>query len=254
MCLLVVISRIVADWPLVVAANRDERHDRPADPLGVLRAQAPVTLGGRDRVGGGTWLAVNRAGVVAALTNQPEPGALPQGRSRGGIPLALTAAGDAASAVAAFASSPDAGRYNPCWVLAGDRTSLHYLDLTGERVRAAELPPGLHVLENRAQGEPSAKAEYVRTRLGDVAKLDGDELDARLRELLADHTVNEPAAGDDERSRFIARASACCVHGPLYGTRASSLVRAPAGAAEPPQVWSSDGPSCQSPLVRARWP
>ena len=70
MCLLVVVSRMVPEWPLIVAANRDEQYARPADPVTVLR-ERPRTLGGRDRLAGGTWLALNEHGVVAGLTNQP---------------------------------------------------------------------------------------------------------------------------------------------------------------------------------------
>ena len=97
-CLLVVLSRIVPEWPLIVAANRDEQYARPADPVTVLR-ERPRTLGGRDRLAGGTWLAVNEHGVVAGLTNQPMQRS-PTRRSRGAIPLELTECADAGHAVA----------------------------------------------------------------------------------------------------------------------------------------------------------
>ena len=74
-------------FPLVVAANRDERLDRPAHSLCVLREHAPRILGGRDDLAGGTWLAVNEHGVVAGLTNRPSPGGRdPTKRSRGELP------------------------------------------------------------------------------------------------------------------------------------------------------------------------
>ena len=103
MCLLAVLSRVHPDHPLVVAANRDEFLARPASGVTVLR-DAPRTLGGRDAVGGGTWLAVNLRGVVAALTNTPLPGAPdPARRSRGELPLLLT---EHATAAAADAAAP----------------------------------------------------------------------------------------------------------------------------------------------------
>src|SRR2546430_2065879 len=71
MCLVVIASRIRADFPLVVGANRDESFERPAIPMDVLRANAPRVLGGRDELGGATWLAVNAHGVVASLTHRP---------------------------------------------------------------------------------------------------------------------------------------------------------------------------------------
>src|SRR5437764_1453299 len=50
MCLLIVASRVDADAPLLAGANRDERFDRPAIPLTVLRAAQPRILGGRDMI------------------------------------------------------------------------------------------------------------------------------------------------------------------------------------------------------------
>ena len=40
----------------------------------------------------------------------------------------------------------DPAEYNGAWLLVGDRTSLWFVDFTGVRVAAVELPPGIHVL------------------------------------------------------------------------------------------------------------
>ena len=53
MCLLVVVSRLDPGAPLVVGANRDERLDRPAAAMTVLRPADPRILGGRDEEAGG---------------------------------------------------------------------------------------------------------------------------------------------------------------------------------------------------------
>ncbi len=236
MCLLVVASRVLATWPLVVAANRDERLDRPAAPAGLLTEQPYRTVGGRDLLAGGTWLAVNERGVVAGLTNRP----LPAGRdltkrSRGEIPLALTAAADAPAAVAAFAETYVPGTYNPCWVLVGDRTSLFVLDLTGD-LDVRELPPGVHVLENAAYGEPSPKVDRVHRLLDD--RLGEDP----FVDVLSDHVVTDPSHARPE-------VTACCVHLDDYGTRSSLVVRVPADPTARPAVFGSDGPVCTNELV-----
>src|ERR1700689_4643985 len=67
MCLILVAWRAHADYPLVLAANRDEFHDRAAAPAAWW--QAPQILAGRDLSAGGTWLGVARDGRFAALTN-----------------------------------------------------------------------------------------------------------------------------------------------------------------------------------------
>ncbi len=256
MCLLIVMSRVVPDWPLIVAANRDERYERPTAALGPLPSLGPRTLGGTDLLAGGTWLAVNEAGVVAGLTNKPSPeGRDPTKRSRGDIPLALTSTSSAASAVAFFESTFTPGERNPCWALVGDRRSLFYLDLTlPDAVRTVELPPGLYVLENRALDEPSAKVEHVRKAMGGASTGTGDvPVPDVLRAVLKDHTVTSPASEDTDEARRLAQMSSCCVHGTGYGTRSSMLACDPLSPIAEPEVWASDGPSCVNPLRKARF-
>jgi uncharacterized protein with NRDE domain len=239
-CLLVVASRVLPTWPLVVAANRDERLDRPAAPAGLLREHPYRTVGGRDLLAGGTWLAVNDRGVVAGLTNRPLPGGRdPTKRSRGEIPLALTAAADATAAVTAFEKTYVPGTYNPCWVLVGDRTSLYLLDLTGDLVVRA-LPAGVHVLENVAYGESSPKVDRVHRLLDD--RLGSTKPFVAFTEVLGDHVVTDP-------SRARSEVSACCVHAADYGTRSSLIVRVPVDPARVPVVSGSDGPACRHDLV-----
>lgn len=168
MCLLVVVHQVLPGVPLVVAANRDERVDRPAQAMAVLSARDPRVLGGRDEVAGGTWLAVNEHGVVAGLTNEPtgEPRDTSR-RSRGELPVFLARHRDATRAVEALVASARPSHYNPCWLLVGDRHRLWSVDMTGlsaarDRPVATELGAGVHVLENRPLGAPSSKVDHVR--------------------------------------------------------------------------------------------
>ena len=106
--------------------------------------EAPRILGGRDELAGGTWLAVNSAGVLAGLTNQPSASRDPAKRSRGELPLRFAAYQDAATAVAEVCGRLDLADYNPCWLLVGDRDTLFSIDLTGSptacRAGAAARP------------------------------------------------------------------------------------------------------------------
>ena len=68
MCLIVLAWRARPSHPLVVAANRDEFHARPAAPAAFWRDQ-PAILAGRDLEAGGTWMGVSRSGRFAAVTN-----------------------------------------------------------------------------------------------------------------------------------------------------------------------------------------
>ena len=172
MCLLVVATQLVPDEPLIVGANRDEVLDRPATPITVLDDGPPRVLGGRDELSGGTWLAVNEHGVCAGLTNQPLGDAKdPSKRSRGELPLALARHETAAAAVDDLLGAYRPEDYNGSWLLVGDRTSLYFVDFTGLADPAGvALPPGIHVLENRALGEPSRKVDLVRQALGHAGR------------------------------------------------------------------------------------
>jgi uncharacterized protein with NRDE domain len=72
MCLIVLAWRARPSTPLIVAANRDEFHARPASPA-AFWGDAPAILAGRDLEAGGTWMGVSRTGPhsfrFAAVTN-----------------------------------------------------------------------------------------------------------------------------------------------------------------------------------------
>ena len=68
MCLIVLAWQKLADYPLVVAANRDEFHGRPAAPA-AFWPDKPAILAGRDLEAKGTWMGVARGGRFAAVTN-----------------------------------------------------------------------------------------------------------------------------------------------------------------------------------------
>ncbi len=244
MCLLIALFQVVPSAPLIVAANRDERYDRPAVPITTLREAQPQVLGGRDEVAGGTWLAVNEFGVVAGLTNVPSPqGRDTTKRSRGELPVALAAHRDAAAAVAWIQATADPSDYNPCWLLVGDRESLFYVDLTGgRRPVTRQLPAGSYVLENAPLLPQSAKAAHVAGLMAAAGVGDSGDVRDGLAAVLRDHSPGPASTGP-------AGLSAACVHGHGYGTRSAMIVTV--RTTGPPQVEVADGPSCQAPLLDA---
>jgi uncharacterized protein with NRDE domain len=259
MCLLVVVWHLDAGTPLVIGANRDERLDRPATAIDVLRAALPRILGGRDEEAGGTWLAANEHGVVAGLTNRPSPeGRDPAKRSRGELPVALAQHRDARGAVHDFASRFRPADYNPAWLLVGDRTSLFALDMTGAGEAppgVEELGPGVHILENNPIHVASPKVDHVRALLGDVGGLEGTDLIDRVRAVLVDHSVPAAAAApvaDPEGGSGLSRpveSQAACVHTENYGTRSSTIVAVPASPERRPRLLVADGHPCTSPFL-----
>ena len=68
MCLILVAWKTSEDHPLVVAANRDEFHARPAASA-AFWDDRPGILAGRDLEARGTWMGISRSGRFAAVTN-----------------------------------------------------------------------------------------------------------------------------------------------------------------------------------------
>jgi uncharacterized protein with NRDE domain len=68
MCLILLAWRTSKEYPLIVAANRDEFHARPAAPAAFWEDH-PEILAGRDLEARGTWMGISRGGKFAAVTN-----------------------------------------------------------------------------------------------------------------------------------------------------------------------------------------
>ncbi|MEP4889650.1 MAG: NRDE family protein [Aliiglaciecola sp.] len=72
MCILFIAVEQHPDYPLIIAANRDEFHQRPT-AQSEFWAASPNLLAGRDLEAGGTWMGANVNGRICALTNVRDP-------------------------------------------------------------------------------------------------------------------------------------------------------------------------------------
>jgi len=147
MCTVILLRRPGAGWPLLLAANRDERLDRRWDPPAEFW---PGLLGGRDATAGGTWMALNRAGVVAAVLNRPGSlGPAPGKRSRGELPLLALESATAAEAAEAM-SRLDGGLYRTFNLVIADARTAWFLAGLGEGAPQLEaLPEGVSMVTAR---------------------------------------------------------------------------------------------------------
>jgi Transport and Golgi organisation 2 len=132
---------------VLLAANRDERLDRPWDPPAAWWTGRPGVIGGRDRTGGGTWMAINRHGVVATVLNRPGTlGPALGKRSRGDLPLMALDHATAAAAAEAL-SGLDAGLWRGFNMVLADRTGAWFVRSVGYgRPSAEPLPPGVSMV------------------------------------------------------------------------------------------------------------
>lgn len=146
-CTVVVLIRPGHPWPLVLAANRDERLDRAWDPPAAWWPDRPGVIAGRDRTAGGTWMGLNRHGVVVAVLNrQGSLGPAPGKRSRGELPL-LALAQPTAEVAAQAIVALDAGQWRSFNLVLADAAGAVFLRGLGQgHPQAQHLTPGLHMV------------------------------------------------------------------------------------------------------------
>ncbi|MEE9219396.1 MAG: NRDE family protein [Acidobacteriota bacterium] len=226
MCTLILYHRCRDDWPLVVAANRDERLDRPASPPRALGGR-PKAWAGLDREAGGTWLGLNAAGLVVGITNAARARRDPSLRSRGLLVVDLLREADADSAARSLQALRP-GSCNPFQILLADPRRA-FLGAFDGAIRVEQLNAGVHVLTNAAPGDPEEprRAEVLRL-LGVAGSAETKSLDD-LKRILARH------APVPERS--------VCLHRPSFGTRAGSLIAV--GGRRAPLYVHAEGPPCR---------
>ena len=210
------------DYPLIVAANRDEHYDRPSAPP-ALQNGRPKVVAGRDLRANGTWLGVNEDGLIAGILNRrlnsPLP-ALTDARSRGLLcvdVLSLESAGAASEFI-----RDHKFRYNPFTLLFADRRDAYVCYNDEKRTITQKIEKGLHVFSSAAEFElhsPKAERAYALfARLSNrVRPANGMPLEsiAALQTVLADHSLS--ADSDDP-------GDAICVHRETSGTVSSSII------------------------------
>ncbi len=223
MCLAVLALDAHPRFALVLAANRDEFHARPA-LAAAWGTHAPFhdILSGRDLAAGGTWLGVHRDGRFAFVTNVRQgTGRDPAARSRGELVPRVLAPGVRLEEV--FAELAHHGQaYNGFNLLAGDAAGARWM--SNRDAGARNLAPGVHGLSNATLDTPWPKVVRTKAALARwVAR--ADEASDTLFAALADRTgapdADLPATGVTlERERVLA---APFIVSPGYGTRCSTV-------------------------------
>ncbi|WP_456305265.1 NRDE family protein [Craurococcus roseus] len=183
-------------WPTVIGANRDEKLRRAWDPPAAWWPDRPDVVGGRDREAGGTWMAVNDAGVVAAVLNRPGSlGPAPGKRSRGELPLIALEQGTASAAAATIAALP-AAEWRAFNMVVADREVAYFIRGTGAgRPEALPLPEGVSMvtaLDPNDLSSPRTARHLPRFRAATPPDPDRGDW-ASWEALLADHVFGDTA-------------------------------------------------------------
>ena len=209
MCTLICTFRAFPRWPLIVAANRDERLDRPAAPPELWRGDPPF-IAPRDEAAGGTWLGLNSAGLFVGVTNRFGVPRDDRRASRGTLVTQALRSHSASALHQALKSTP-AHWFNAFHLFYADRSAAYVTWSDSEKMTQEQLAPGLHIVTERSLGsDDRARTELIRSRWAQFGGAEPTE--NGLAELLRIHS--EDAVGGT------------CIHAPAlnYGTRSSLIL------------------------------
>lgn len=244
MCTLVILRRPGHDWPLLLAANRDEVRRRSAEPPARHWPDRPTVVAGLDHTGGGSWLGINDQAVVAAIMNRTGSlGPAPGKRSRGELVLEALDHAKAKSAAGALADL-DSNAYRPFNLVVADTKDAYWLRHGGDgEIRVHVVPPGLHMLSDTElddSGHPRIRSYLQRFRSAEIPDPQHDHQQT-WQDLLASRTY--PAEAGPEAAMNLEE----CPNG--FGTVSSALIAVLApGFASPPRWLHAAGPPDRFPF------
>jgi uncharacterized protein with NRDE domain len=237
MCLILLAWRVHPRFPCVLAANRDEFHDRATAAAEWWPGEAGI-LAGRDLHAGGTWLGVTRCGRFAALTNFRDGGMRrADAPSRGTLVSELLESKRSVPESLRYLQDIGA-EYNPFNILFSDGERLGiYESALGQ---GRELGYGVFGLSNHLLDTPWPKVQNAKTALT-AALADPSDADAILHLLRDDRRARDadlPQTGATlEWERLL---SSAFVRAEDYGTRCSTLFRVDERGAAVFCEWSWD--------------
>lgn len=232
MCILFLAVKQHLDYPLIIAANRDEYFARESKPMHWW-LDRPNILAGKDMVAGGAWLGINRKGNFAAVTNFRDPSRYqPEARSRGELPLSYLTHEQLSQKQTPFGCNFEFGRrtalkstaYNPFNLIYGDHRALYAYSHGDRGVRI--LSAGCHSVSNGHIDSQWPKMSRGVALLQNLATTSGQLRAPDLAQVMQD---TQPAPEDQlpttglslDREKAL---SSIFIQGKDYGTRTTTIL------------------------------
>ncbi|CAO2813889.1 unnamed protein product [Amaranthus hypochondriacus] len=235
MCIAVFLWQAHPLYPLILLLNRDEYFNRATKPAHWW--EGGDILGGKDEVGGGTWLACSKNGRLAFLTNFRENESLPFANTRGDLPLRFL---KSKKNLTEFADEviQESDKFNGFNLILADLSSKNMVYVTNrpkeKKASALQVSPGIHVLTNANLDSPWPKAQRLLHNFRELLNTCGEgEVDAHemVEKLMTDTTKTDKSLlpgiylPDDEYPRSSIFVDTDTSLG-RYGTRSTAVVLA----------------------------
>ena len=221
MCIIAFSINEHPDYPLILAANRDEFYERPTEYAHWWEDEQ--LLAGKDLKGGGTWLGLTKTGKVAAVTNYRDPKNIREdAKTRGNLTTNFLTNGDQDAKDYLKKLNDEGNDYNGFNLLLFEGgQGYHLSNYEGE---INHLASGTHVLSNSLLNTPWPKAVRLKSSFQEVIKsqFTHEDLLSILQdgELAPDDQL--PATGIPyEWEKAI---SSICIEKEGYGTCCSTII------------------------------
>lgn len=177
MCIILFAIGYDEEYPLVVAANRDEYYRRPTAQAQYWTDHQDV-LAGRDLQANGSWLGINRKGRIAAITNYHDPTRTSLATlSRGELVSNFLTTGESFDSFAAKTTAQQ-HLYNGLGLLYGDYSQIRYQ--SNRSAITTQLKNGVHALSNELLNASKSRVQTGKRRFEQILQkpenLDHDQL------------------------------------------------------------------------------
>ena len=225
MCLLLVAHDCCDGYKLIIAANRDEYHERPTSPAAAWPDDDRI-IGGRDERSSGTWLAVDRTGRLATITNVPLSNKKNNSpRSRGLIVNDFLKSKQSAREYAESLSNARSS-YEGFNTLVRDSTELVWYSNSYSDSKAEVLPKGIYTLSNASLDTRWPKTERLRSSCQVVFDNYPNTIQESLFDILRDkkHLSGSSTSEEEVLLRDEKPYSSIFIQGDIYGTRCSTVI------------------------------
>jgi len=246
MCLILFAWKSHPDYPLVVAANRDEFYERDTEQMNWW-ADHPHVLAGKDKAdvlgSPGTWLGFSKTGRFAALTNVRAPSEKkPDARTRGELSSMYLTGKDRPNEFIQ-SNAKRFQQYNGFNLLMADlsdpaNAEMHWVSnrlMMGQNIRPRKifpeqaLNPGVYGLSNAMLDTPWPKINHRVAAFAQTLAMDSGQLknaDHYLKLLADTHEASDHELPSTGVSKDWEKAlSPAFIKTPAYGTRSSTVLR-----------------------------
>ncbi|MGM7701537.1 NRDE family protein [Pseudalkalibacillus sp. Hm43] len=224
MCVLFFAYKIHNQYPLIVAANRDEFYERPTAPVHFWEDD-PSILAGRDLKEKGTWMGVSTKGRFAALTNFRDPNEPTENKISRGQLVSDYLKSKKDTFEFLKEKQEDRNHYRGYNLIVGNEEALFYYSNVQNEIR--ELPPGIYGLSNHFLDTPWPKVERGKEDLEQCLSKSEEMDEECLFEILnnrdpADrHLLPDTGIGLEWEEKL----SSIFIESERYGTRSSTVLK-----------------------------